>query len=984
MSQSPSYKSSRQLPADRSDVFTATIRRRFRELILALGSIALISIGASTAEARMAPPPSREEGKRVGPERPDLAAINKMNRVSKRSNIWMNFTNHGYFGNNSLNSGSSTDQDPCITGAWAPQAEFPGGSGVQYLFQGALWLGAMVRVEGYEYPRVSVGFDGWASTQEFWPGEGATNSQTNGIVERTTLPLQYDCLGNNIGQFHDVAVSEQDFVCSYSDTLSDDFYVKNDGTDGPHAPLGIKITQKSYAWTYNYAQNFIIIDWEIENIAGNYLKNLYVGLYIDADVGPSNEILRYEDDITGFQRYYYYTRTDGQPDSAVINTAWIADNDGRPNGSASGNDFTCPAVTGVRVVRAPNPKLFTSYNWWISNTDVDLDFGPSWEDDGAPAGWTGSYGTPEGDVRKYFVLSNGEFDYDQVQVVADTVAKLYQDAKEPDGSNKRHLWKVPGKSPDTTPTDKIHDLANGYDTRYLLSWGPLGIFDHTDDAGNRIYRLNPGEKFSMTIAYVAGDNFHDKNRPQPTDDPIDPTLFNFASLRYTADWAAKVYDNPMIDTPLWDYGKDHQPNTRDEGEGDGILDTGDGWFGEDVGIDGLYTPSGRVGDTCYVWRNGIREIQPYPGKDDGERDGHLQPEEDRLERPAELDYTMNNEMLDFGDGFPDFRGPPPPPAPSLSQVADPTIINPSLSAPYRKEISGDMLTRNVVLSWTQNPSEDPHQNIDPFSQESDFEGYRIYVANVNLEKDFAFLDQFDYVDSAYFSATDSLASQPVRGVTGLPPTMSIAGEQFTLKPVGRNSGMAGQRDLWIDSTSDRSNWRYYYIIHEAHPLAPRYYAVTAYDYGDYKTGTQPLETAKIANAIFIAPSGSDKLPVRVVPNPYRANADYRLSHGGISWENQDDGTSEFFPQTDRRLYFYNLPKKCLIRIYTVAGDLVDIVPHEVGGDRNNGWAAQNAEYWDLNSRNHQQVVSGLYLFTVEDLTDAHKGEIETGKFVIIR
>lgn len=40
--------------------------------------------------------------------------------------------------------------------------------------------------------------------------------------------------------------------------------------------------------------------------------------------------------------------------------------------------------------------------------------------------------------------------------------------------------------------------------------------------------------------------------------------------------------------------------------------------------------------------------------------------------------------------------------------------------------------------------------------------------------------------------------------------------------------------------------------------------------------------------------------------------------------------------------------------------------------------------WDLNSRNGQQVVSGLYLFSVEDLTPGHKGDIEVGKFVIIR
>ncbi|MDP8228283.1 MAG: hypothetical protein P9M15_02385 [Candidatus Electryoneaceae bacterium] len=40
----------------------------------------------------------------------------------------------------------------------------------------------------------------------------------------------------------------------------------------------------------------------------------------------------------------------------------------------------------------------------------------------------------------------------------------------------------------------------------------------------------------------------------------------------------------------------------------------------------------------------------------------------------------------------------------------------------------------------------------------------------------------------------------------------------------------------------------------------------------------------------------------------------------------------------------------------------------------------------MNSRNKQQVVSGMYLFTVEKMNDAGSatGDVETGKFVVIR
>jgi hypothetical protein len=104
---------------------------------------------------------------------------------------------------------------------------------------------------------------------------------------------------------------------------------------------------------------------------------------------------------------------------------------------------------------------------------------------------------------------------------------------------------------------------------------------------------------------------------------------------------------------------------------------------------------------------------------------------------------------------------------------------------------------------------------------------------------------------------------------------------------------------------------------------------------------------------------------------------------GISWENQNDGTNDFFSQVDRRIEFINLPEQCLIRIFTTAGDLVQIVPHNVAGDRSQ-WASATSERWDLNSRNRQQVTSGIYLFSVENLMPGKGYELETGKFVIIR
>ncbi len=885
-----------------------------------------------------------------GPVRPAIANPNIQNRVHRAGELWMNFTNYGYFGNYSIWGGQGMD-DPEYPGQWAPQCEFPGGMDVQYLFQGALWIGALILEEGYEYPRVSTGTDGWQSPRivEFWPGEGSAGR----ITERSTRPGAYNRLGEFVTD--SMAISDQDFVITYTDTLTDAFWVEDDHFVGDrHAPLGLKIIQKSYSWSNNYARDFIIIDYEIENIASKYLKNLYIGFYIDADVGAEWEQPHwYEDDICGFQRFYYFDRPDGEPDSVTINVAWIADNDGRPYEVFSGSDFTSPQVTGSRVVRAPNPRLKTSFNWWISNPTSDLDFGPSWRDDGARGEWTRSYGTPIGDARKYFILSNREFDYDQVRVDRpDYIAANSQSFINPITDELEiHEWRIPGQD-DATPPDLTSDLANGYDTRYLLSWGPLGIFDYIDLAGNRIYRLNPGEKFNMTVAYVGGRNFHNFNDPQ-TQEQIDPNKFDFSGLRYAAAWAARVYDNPMADTD------------------------GDGWFGEDTGTDGLYAR--EVGDSV-VYFGVFQGIYPGSDSDGTEKNGRLDIGEDNLiptnliiQHPKfgtlDLGWMNGNGVLDEGDGIPDFTGPPPPPVPALLQ-SHPAYPNMYNVGGLAYEIQG----RDIVLRWSKNSSEDPSYS-DPFSDIQDFEGYSIYMANESQENAYSLLAAYDRVDWAYFSDIDCLVTVPDTREFA-PVDTSFAGQIFYRKPVGRNTGFS---EIQLDDST------YEYRIYNAAPFFPRWYAVTAHDFGDPYTATPPQETAKSSNAILVAPSGDKSKRVGVVPNPYRAYLDYTTNHsGGLRWENQDDGTEEFFPQTDRRLEFINLPDKCLIRVFTVSGDLVAVIPHNLAGDKNIGWRSPSSERWDLNSRNTQQIVSGLYLFSVQDYSEENYGNIDVGKFVIIR
>jgi hypothetical protein len=909
-----------------------------------------------------------------GPVRIMVANPNVENRTHRASNMWLTVYNRGYLGNAEKGADEAVD-DPCFPGVWAPQCEFPGGSHIQYLYQGSIWVAALIQQEGYEYPRVSCSTEGWnRNLNEFYPGEMNNSGEVNtspgpwdwSIVERSTRPNFRNCLGEPVSDSS--AISEQDFKMAYADTLRDRFWVHDDPIDGVHTPLGIKVTQTSYAWSQNFAKDFIIIDYKFENIASNYLKNVFVGLYMDCDVGQEDEPDHHTDDICGFQQYYYFTRSNGEPDSVVINVAWIADNDGRPHDAPASSPFTCPDVTGIRVVRAPNPRLKTSFNWWISNGDPELDFGPCWAmyAESTATNWQRTLGTPEGDLRKYQVLSNREFDYDQVYVdQPDYIAAHPQLAYDEIGGTQLQPWFPPNAN---APSD----LANGYDTRYLLSWGPLGVFDHIDPSGRRIYRLNPGEKFNMTIGYVAGENFHDVNNPQPDPEQIDPTKFNFADFRYNAAWAARVYDNPMIDT-------DH-----------------DGWFGEDVGNDRLFGEIPPGDDSVYVtYFLGTSWVIPMgwytgPDADGSEGDGRLEPVEDQIIPDSmylipppppvtdfgiwDMGWMANNGVLDVGDGIPDFTGPPPPPIPALLHYY-----------PNTEDIGGlgyEVREHEIVIRWSTRPSEDSTYR-DPFSRVQDFEGYRIYVGNSNMEGQFSLVADYDLIDYAYMSETDSLVSFPDWRPPGppldslhAPPDTVIEGVSYHRRAYGHNSGFS---QIMVDDST------YQIVFPNVAPLFPRWYSVVAYDFGDPRTGTEPLATAQTANAVYIAPSGDPDLPVRVVPNPYRASEPYTRSYSnGLMWENQNDGTTQFFPQTDRRLEFANLPRQCLIRVFTIAGDVVAVIPHNITGDSNIGWASEYSERWDLNNRNRQQVVSGIYLFSVEDKTPGHNGKMKVGKFVVIR
>jgi hypothetical protein len=122
----------------------------------------------------------------------------------------------------------------------------------------------------------------------------------------------------------------------------------------------------------------------------------------------------------------------------------------------------------------------------------------------------------------------------------------------------------------------------------------------------------------------------------------------------------------------------------------------------------------------------------------------------------------------------------------------------------------------------------------------------------------------------------------------------------------------------------------------------------------------PIEGAFVDRVTPHAAARADAKGVWVVPNPFKAKADW-------------DRPRTLGDELTRHLDFMGLPRAlCTIKIWTVAGDLVAILQHD--GRNGDGEAP-----WDLVSRNGQEVESGIYLFTV----DSALGH-QVGRFVVIR
>jgi hypothetical protein len=190
---------------------------------------------------------------------------------------------------------------------------------------------------------------------------------------------------------------------------------------------------------------------------------------------------------------------------------------------------------------------------------------------------------------------------------------------------------------------------------------------------------------------------------------------------------------------------------------------------------------------------------------------------------------------------------------------------------------------------------------------------------------------------------------------------------------------------------------YTYVDREVKNGFLYFYSVTAFDStfnGASNITTELGGRRSSVEAEAVTPQTSTSSGnVWVVPNPYRGYSD--INKRPSSW----DLTPNASDPTGTHIDFLGLPSgKWTIRIYTVSGDLVAVLHSEdavnesvrgpvtdekgvtrPGYNRQQDTADDGQARWNLISRNGQDIVSGIYIFTVESASKTQRG-----RFVVIR
>jgi hypothetical protein len=272
--------------------------------------------------------------------------------------------------------------------------------------------------------------------------------------------------------------------------------------------------------------------------------------------------------------------------------------------------------------------------------------------------------------------------------------------------------------------------------------------------------------------------------------------------------------------------------------------------------------------------------------------------------------------------------------------------------PETPRVRFEVKDRKVEIYWDSSSV----QSIDPISRTKDFEGYRLYRSQVGEDLGLDLINQADLIRQ-WDSTGNSVGFNNGFDEIALEEPVTFADDTLT---------------YYFSDTVEKllNGWQYAFIV-------------TAFDEGNDSLNLEPLESSRSSNAFRIFPGTEpsreqfEEEGVGVYPNPYRMSA---------AWDGPGSRT--------RKLYFYNLPPRCEITVYTLSGEVLARLRHDAGTyqGRDALWfdnfsSSRNQRFsggehaWDILSQADQSITQGMYMVAVRDLeTD----EVRSATFTVIK
>ncbi len=272
-----------------------------RAVIVVLAVLA--TAAAAPVRAWQEPPPDEGAYHGAGIHITDGSYIMNVGQVQ------MHLTNWGLIGSAPGSPAAYADKPSC---------QWPAGSGIEHLYTARLLVGARMLGETV----VSQGglASEWRPRDELEatlyearnqqiirpPGNTAAggarapmpnpDDDDDGRVDEEVLDGHDDDgdgrIDEDFGQ-----IGTQMMVCTmYDNTL----YAQERFPD--HTPMNLKVVQTAVAWDTDQADDFIGFDYTVTNVGVVELEQVYIGIYADGDVGPRSENSYYTDDLTGSYR----------------------------------------------------------------------------------------------------------------------------------------------------------------------------------------------------------------------------------------------------------------------------------------------------------------------------------------------------------------------------------------------------------------------------------------------------------------------------------------------------------------------------------------------------------------------------------------------------------------------------------------------------------------------------------------------------------